>query len=212
MKVLILGAAGQIGQMVTGDLLAQTDDNLVLFGHNVSQRLAELDSARVTFVDGDFLEFDKVRQAAEGVDAVYLSFVAKPAIITGVIDALDKAGVKRFIVANVPDLYQEVSGPFQTWYRQNTGLTWQTDLKKSADLVENSDLDYVILRITWLYNQVNNTKIHVSEKGEPLTEAQVTRQAVAQFVVDLLTGKADYHQANLGLGEPDTQFIKPSFM
>lgn len=106
MKVLILGAAGQIGQMVTGDLLAQTDDNLVLFGHNVSQRLAELDSARVTFVDGDFLEFDKVRQAAEGVDAVYLSFVAKPAIITGVIDALDKAGVKRFIVANVPDLYQ----------------------------------------------------------------------------------------------------------
>ena len=37
MKVLILGAAGQIGQMVTGDLLAQTDDNLVLFGHNVSQ-------------------------------------------------------------------------------------------------------------------------------------------------------------------------------
>ena len=145
MKVLILGAAGQIGQMVTGD----------------------------------FLEFDKVRQAAEGVDAVYLSFVAKPAIITGVIDALDKAGVKRFIVANVPDLYQEVSGPFQTWYRQNTGLTWQTDLKKSADLVENSDLDYVILRITWLYNQVNNTKIHVSEKGEPLTEAQVTRQAVA---------------------------------
>lgn len=212
MKVLILGAAGQIGQMVTGDLLAQTDDNLVLFGHNVSQRLAELDSARVTFVDGDFLEFDKVRQAAEGVDAVYLSFVAKPAIITGVIDALDKAGVKRFIVANVPDLYQEVSGPFQTWYRQNTGLTWQTDLKKSADLVENSDLDYVILRITWLYNQVNNTKIHVSEKGEPLTEAQVTRQAVAQFVVDLLTGKADYHQANLGLGELDTQFTKPSFM
>lgn len=212
MKVLILGAAGQIGQMVTSDLLGQTDDDLVLFGHNVSQRLAEFESPRVTFVDGDFLEFDKVQQAAEGVDAAYLSFVAQPDIMTGVIDALDKAGVKRFIAANVPDLYQEVSGPFQTWYRQNTGLTWQTDLKKSADLVENSDLDYVILRITWLYNQENNTKIHVSEKGEPLTEAQVTRQAVAQFVVDLLTGKADYHRANLGLGEPNTQFTKPSFM
>lgn len=212
MKVLVLGAAGQIGQMVTNDLLEQTDDDLVLFGHNVAQRLEVLDSSRVTFVDGDFLEFDKVQQAAEGADAAYLSFVAKPDIIVGVIDILNKAGVKRFITANVPDLYQEVSGPFQTWYRQNTGLTWQTDLKKSADLVENSNLDYVILRITWLYNQVNNTKIHVSEKGEPLTEAQVTRQAVAQFVVDLLTGKADYHRANLGLGEPDTQFIKPSFM
>lgn len=212
MKVLVLGAAGQIGQMVTSDLLEQTDDDLVLFGHNVSQRLKRFESSRVTFFDGDFLEFDKVQEAAKGVDSAYLSFVAKPDIITGVIDALDKAGVKRFIVANVPDLYQEVSGPFQAWYRQNTGLTWQTDLKKSADLVEASDLDYVILRITWLYNQENNTKIHVSKKGEPLTEAQVTRQAVAQFVVDLLDGKADYHRANLGLGEPDTQFEKPSFM
>lgn len=211
MKVLVLGAAGQIGQMVTNNLLEQTDDDLVLYGHNVSQRLKNFKSSRVTFVNGDFLEFDKVRTASEGVDAAYLSFVAKPEIITGVIDALDKADVKRFIAANVPDLYQEVSGPFQTWYRQNTGLTWQTDLKKSADLVEASDLDYVILRITWLYNQENNTKIHISEKGEPLTEAQVTRQAVAQFVVDLLTNKADYHRANLGLGEPNTQFEKPSF-
>jgi Nucleoside-diphosphate-sugar epimerases len=71
MKVLVLGAAGQIGQMVTNNLLEQTDDDLVLYGHNVSQRLKNFKSSRVTFVNGDFLEFDKVRTAAEGVDAAY---------------------------------------------------------------------------------------------------------------------------------------------
>lgn len=93
MKVMILGAAGQIGQMVTRQLLAQTDDQLVLYGHNVSQRLIVFDSTRVTFVDGDFLEFDKVQTVLNGVDAVYLSFVAGPDIIAGLIKALNATGL-----------------------------------------------------------------------------------------------------------------------
>lgn len=124
---------------------------------------------------------------------------------------LKEAGVKRFIAANIPDLYQEVTGKFQKWYRANTGLIWQTNLRTAADLIEASDLDYIILRITWLYDQANNTAVHVTRKGEPFTEAQVTRQAVAQFVTDLLTGKADYHRESLGLGEPGTAYTKPSF-
>lgn len=211
MKVMILGAAGQIGQMVTQQLLAQTDDQLVLYGHNVSQRLTAFDSTRVTFVDGDFIEFDKVQTALSGVDAVYLSFVAGPSIITGLIKALDATGVKRLIVASIPDLYQEVSGPFQQWYREHTGIVWQSNRKQAADLIEASDLDYVLLRITWLYNQTDNTAVTVTKKGEPFTSAQVTRQAVAQFVVDLLAGKGDYHRESLGLGEPQTEFSKPSF-
>ncbi|MBS0956725.1 NAD(P)H-binding protein [Lactiplantibacillus plantarum] len=211
MKVMILGAAGQIGQMVTRQLLAQTDDQLVLYGHNVSQRLTVFDSTRVTFVDGDFLEFDKVQTALNGVDAVYLSFVAGPDIIAGLIKALDATGVKRFIVASIPDLYQEVSGPFQQWYREHTGIVWQSDRKQAADLIEASDLDYVLLRITWLYNQTGNTAVTVTKKGEPFTSAQVMRQAAAQFVVNLLAGKGDYHRESLGLGEPQTEFSKPNF-
>lgn len=211
MKVMILGAAGQIGQMVTDDLLTQTDFDLVLYGHNVSSRLAAKKSPRVTFVDGDFTEFDKIKANLKDVDAVYLSFVAGPEITDGIVKVLDEAKVTRFISANIPDLYQEVTGKFQAWYREHTGIIWKSDRKKSADIVEASDLDYVILRITWLYNQAGNTQVHVTKKGEPFKEAQVTRQAVAQFVTDLLTGKADYHRESLGLGEPGTEWSKPSF-
>ncbi|WP_192988058.1 NAD(P)H-binding protein [Carnobacterium mobile] len=211
MKVIILGAAGQIGKMVTDDLLAQTDFDLVLYGRNVSSQLSAKASSRVLFVDGHFKELDKIKEHLVDVDAVYLNFVAEDDFIKSLVEVLEESNVTRFIAASVPDLYQEVTGEFQEWYRANTGIMWTASPRKAADIIEASKLDYVILRITWLYNENGNTALHVTKKGEPFVEAQVTRQAVAQFVTDLLIGKADYHQESLGLGEPDTEFPKPSF-
>lgn len=208
---MILGAAGQIGKMVTDDLLTQTDFDLVLYGRNVSSRLSAKASNRVSLVDGDFKELDKIKKHLVDVDAVYLSFVAEDDFIKSLVELLEESDVTRFIAASVPDLYQEVTGKFQKWYRANTGIMWTAPPRKAADIIEASKLDYVILRITWLYNEEGNTDLHITEKGEPFVEAQVTRQAVSQFITDLLTGKADYHQASLGLGEPDTEFEKPSF-
>lgn len=208
---MILGAAGQIGKMVTDDLLTQTDFDLVLYGRNVSSRLSAKASDRVSLVDGDFKELDKIKKHLVDVDAVYLSFVAEDDFIKSLVELLEESDVTRFIAASVPDLYQEVTGKFQKWYRANTGIMWTAPPRKAADIIEASKLDYVILRITWLYNEEGNTDLHITEKGEPFVEAQVTRQAVSQFITDLLTGKADYHQASLGLGEPDTEFEKPSF-
>ncbi|WP_434432446.1 NAD(P)H-binding protein [Lactiplantibacillus paraplantarum] len=90
-------------------------------------------------------------------------------------------------------------------------IVWQSDRKQAADVIAASDLDYVLLRITWLYNQTDNTAVTVTKKGEPFTSSQVTRQAVAQFAVNLLAGKGDDHRETLGLGEPKTEFSKPSF-
>lgn len=211
MKIMILGAAGQIGKMVTDNLLIQTDYELVLYGRSVTRRLASKASDRVTLVDGTFEEVEKIAQHLNDVDAIYLSFVAKDDLIRPLVKMIEASNVRRFIAASVPDLYEEISGPFQKWYRDNTGIMWTSPYRTSADIIENSTLDYVILRITWLYNQEGNTNLHITKKGEPFTESQVTRQAVAQFVVDLLTGKETYNRASLGLGEPNTAWEKPSF-
>ncbi|MGZ9818191.1 NAD(P)H-binding protein [Peribacillus simplex] len=211
MKVMILGAAGQIGRMVIDDLLTQTDFDLVLYGRNVSSRLSDKVSERVSLVDGEFEEFDKITEHLVDVDAVYLSFVAKDDLIKPLVKILEENGVKRFIAASVPDLYQEITGKFQEWYRANTGIMWTSPYRKAADIIEASNLDYVILRITWLYNEDGNTRVHITQKGEPFVEAQITRQAVSQFITDLLTNHADYYRTSLGLGEPGTEYTKPSF-
>ena len=86
----------------------------------------------------------------------------------------------------------------------------QKALRDFADRIEASDLDYVLLRITWLYNK-GLVPLEITRKGETFTSAQVSRQSVAQFVVDLLTGKENYYHESLGLGEVGTAFTKLSF-
>src|SRR5699024_11398134 len=86
MKVMILGAAGQIGKMVTDDLLTQTDFDLVLYGRNVSSRLSDKVSDRVLLVDGNFEEFDKIKENLVDVDAVYLNYVAGDDLIKPLVE------------------------------------------------------------------------------------------------------------------------------
>jgi uncharacterized protein YbjT (DUF2867 family) len=211
MKYAILAATGQIGQLTAQYLLDHTTADLVLFGHNASTRLSKFSSDRVTFVDGDLKNEADVRKAVAGTDGVFVAFVIEPAEARVLVSALDAQKVSRAIVMSVPDLYQEVSGPFQKWYRENTGLTWKTPLVKSANILEASDLDYVILRTTWLYNDPSKLDVEAVPKGQPFKDAQISREAVAKFAGDLLTGKQDYHHANLGIGEPNTAWTKPSW-
>lgn len=211
MKYTILAATGQIGRMTAQYLLDNTDADLVLFGHNADSRLSQFAGDRVEFVDGDLTNEADVKKAVEGSDGVFVAFVATPDIAKVLVKVLDETGVKRLVMMSIPDIYQEVAGPFQAWYRQNTGIVWQTPLVESAKIVEDSDLDYVILRTTWLYNDPSKLEVDVTKKGEPFKDAQITREAVAKFAADLLTGKQDYHRESLGIGEPNTAWEKPSF-
>lgn len=211
MKYAILAATGQIGQLTAQYLLDNTDADLVLFGHNADRRLSQFASDRVELVDGDLTNEDDVKKAIDGTDGVFVAFVATPDIAQVVVNAMDETGVKRLVIMSIPDIYQEVAGPFQKWYRANTGLIWQTPLVESAKIIEDSDLDYVILRTTWLYNDPSKLEVDVTKKGEPFKDAQISREAVAKFAADLLTDKADYHRESLGIGEPNTEWEKPSF-
>lgn len=210
-KYVILAATGQIGQLTTQYLLDNSDADLVLFGHNADQRLSKFAGQRVSFVNGDLKNKDDIKQAIEGADGVFVAFVATPDIAQPLVDAMGEESVKRLIVMSVPDVYREVAGPFQAWYREHTGLVWETNYVDSIKIFEGSDLDYVILRTTWLYNDPSKTEVDVTKKGEPFKDAQITREAVAKFAGDLLTGKQDYHRESLGIGEPNTEWTKPSF-
>lgn len=84
--------------------------------------------------------------------------------------------------------------------------------KSAAQIVEESDLDFTLLRLTWLYNREGKEDYHLTLKGEPFVGAQVTRQAVARLIMDLLLAdNTKYIRGSIGVSEPNTNFIKPSF-
>ena len=211
MKILILGAAGQISKMLTNRLLQETDAELVLYARNANRRIANSDPSRITIVDGDFNDSAKLLEAMEGVAIVYLHDMNSPEATQTIVDAAKKSGVAKIIGATILGIYDEVIGEFGKWNARMVGRTGTNRHKESAKIIEDSGIDFTLLRLTWLYNQEDNERYMVSQKGEPFIGAQVARQAVARLIMDIIENPAIYSNKSLGVSEPNTDFPKPSF-
>ncbi|ARK11097.1 NAD(P)H-binding protein [Fibrella sp. ES10-3-2-2] len=212
MKILILGAAGQISKLLTDDLLARTDNALVLYGRNATKRLRVHAASRVQIVDGDFKDRKLLKLSMQDVDVVYLNSMHDSDGIDAIIDTMQELYVKRIIVASILGIYDEVPGAFGAWNKSMVGVRGIKRQATHAAKLEKTDLDYTILRLTWLYNQKGNRDYRLTQKGEPFVGAQVTREAVAQLIVDIIADHTgQYNRTSLGVSEPNTNWDKPSF-
>jgi nucleoside-diphosphate-sugar epimerase len=212
MKILILGAAGQVSKILTDYLLKQTNHTVVLYARNANRRLKAKDSSRVTLVDGDFKDHHALVAAMKGVDVVYVNDMNDRQNTKSILNATKDSGLKRIIVASILGIYDEVQGAFGKWNLRMVGASGIQRHKENVLLVETSELDYTILRLTWLYNDSGNKNYLVTFKGQPFEGAQVTREAVAQLIVDIIEAKSGkFINTSLGVGEPNTNWDKPSF-
>ncbi|MFT8593789.1 MAG: NAD(P)H-binding protein [Bifidobacterium sp.] len=211
MRVLILGAAGRVPSFLIPMLLERTDNDLVLFARRAANRIVNPDTQRVSIVEGDFGSKSDLLPALQGVEAVYLNEMGDPDSVANVVETLQESRVNRLIGSTVLGIYHEVQGKFGAWNTAMVGGSLQRYMAAAA-MVENSSLNYTLLRLTWLYDQTGNTSYGLTRKGELFKGAQVTRQAVAQLIMDILTdGTHGFDRASLGVGEPGTDFDKPSF-
>lgn len=184
---------------------------MTLAGRKVSQRLSYQDD-RIRYVDGDMSRLDNVRQALEDADVVFVN-EASPALLEPTIAVMKEKGIRRLIVAGVLGVYDEVVGDFGRWNEAMIGAYSPTNNRViGAKLVDESGLDYTYLRMTWLYNQEGNRAYKLIPQGEPYKGAQVTRQAVAQYVMDLLQDPSRDLGVSVGIVEPGSEALaKPVF-
>lgn len=213
MKILVLGAAGQIARMLTREVLHQTNHSLVLYARNGRKRLTPIHDLREMVIDGDFKDRDKLIDAMKEVDLVYVNDMGVEKATQAIMDAMHETEVRRVIAASVLGIYDEVPGTFGEWNKRMIGGSPRMDLQvESARILENSNLEYTLLRLTWLYNEAGNTNYMISQKGEPFIGAQVTRQGVTRLIMDIIEEESDrYLRTSLGVSEPDTDWDKPSF-
>lgn len=211
MRLAIIGAAGQIPGFLIPRVLEETDFKLTLAGRKVSQRLSYQDD-RIRYVDGDMSRLDNVRQALEDADVVFVN-EASPALLEPTIAVMKEKGIRRLIVAGVLGVYDEVFGDFGRWNKAMLGAYSPTNNRViGAKLVDESGLDYTYLRMTWLYNQEGNRAYKLIPQGEPYKGAQVTRQAVVQYVMDLLQAPSRDLGVSVGIVEPGSEALaKPVF-
>lgn len=209
--VLILGANGHIAKLAEEQLIADSEHSLRLFARKAS-RVKVQDSAREQVIEGDATDSAAVAEAAKGVDIVYANLgnrdIEKQA--KAVVAGMKEAGVKRLIWISTLGIYDEVPGAFGRWNHQMLDGGYLETYAAAAKVIEDSDLDYTIIRPAWLSNK-DIVSYEITQKGEPFKGTEVSRKSIADLVVKLIDDPQKDVRRSLGVNQPNTDGSKPSF-
>ena len=213
--ITILGAAGQIAQKLTATLLTYTDMHLTLYGRQLSTRLHPeiLEHERVTVIEGSFQNPAKLEQAVTNAEIVFVGAMEAGSDMASIVKALSRKNVRRVIGLSMAGLSGEFPAALEKWTFDNLPISYVQGERQARNVLRESNLNYTILRLTWLYNDPENTNYELIPEGVQFNDAQVTREAVVKAIFDILhvDDETPSHRASIGIGEPGTHYDKPSF-
>ena len=167
-------------------------------------------SADNQVVQGDVLHKDQLNPAMAGQDIVYANLTGSDIDrqANAIVEAMDKARVKRLIFVASLGIYDEVPGKFGEWNRRQIGA-YLPPFRKAADAIEASGLDYTILRPAWLTDD-DEVDYETTERNEPFKGTEVSRKSVADVIVKLIDSPKRSVRSNLGVNKPNTDADKPA--
>jgi uncharacterized protein YbjT (DUF2867 family) len=193
-NVLILGANGSVARYAIDLFLNETDARLTLYLRN-ARRLRNVDSTRARVIEGDVLDTQKLKEAMAGQDVVYANLAGKlEQQAKCIVGAMDETGVRRLIFISSMGIYDEVPG-------EKHGSILDP-YRKSARVIEESDLDYTILRPAW-FTDADEIDYETTQKGETFKGSVVSRKSVAALVVKLAESPELQVRRSLGVSKPE---------
>ena len=189
-NVLILGANGQLARNTTRAFLRTTGAKLTLYLRRAS-RLGNPDPERVRIVEGDVLDVPTLEAAMRGQDVVYVNLAgAMKQQAERIVEAMHATGLRRLIFVSSMGIYGEVPG-------ESYGSVLDP-YRDSAAVIEESDLDYTILRPGW-FTRDEEIAYQITQKGEPFRGHDVSLNSVSDLIVKLATTPGMEARRSLGV-------------
>jgi uncharacterized protein YbjT (DUF2867 family) len=191
-KILILGANGQLARNSTRYLLENSDVHLTLYLRRAS-RLRYPDLQRVTVIEGDVLDRDRLVDSMRGQDVVYANLAGDMEMqAQSIVSAMDAVGLKRLIFISSMGIYGEVPGE-----RYRSILDPYRD---SAAAIEASGLEYTILRPGWFTQDVA-VDYQITQKGEPFIGHEVSLNSLSHLICELARDPAMQARRSIGVSK-----------
>ncbi|WDF83269.1 NAD(P)H-binding protein [Lacticaseibacillus pabuli] len=208
-KVAIIGAAGQTMEWLEARLANAEDVELTLFLRH-SERIDPAQfTVPLTVIDGDVRDAQALQSAVQGQDMVVVGLEGALDEYTRlIIDAMDAVGAKRVAVILGLGIYDEVPSEFGRWNAAYGGEGMNV-FKRAAKNLEDSDLNYTILRAAWMSNRPE-VNYETTQKGETFRGTVITRASLADYLVRLIDDPTLDNRASVGLDEPGTDGDRPT--
>lgn len=201
MKILILGITGRTGLLVAEEALKR--------GHSVIGIARDPDRVTVKeaeIVKGTAYDIETVRKAINGCDAVISALNIFPKTeslfrkikspldsmsvsIKNTVKLMEEIGIKRIVVMTalgVGDSAKEMPGFFSFIVRITNIKYAYADHDAQEKVLENSNLDWTVVRPVMLTDKNNNLSILYNLKGAGKITSAISRNAVAHFMLDCI--------------------------
>lgn len=188
-KILIIGASGSLAQYVIETLKRLENTALTLFLRN-KNKLVKSTGEGCTIIEGDAMDYSSVKKAVTGQDIVYVNLAGNlEPMIKNIVKAMVETGVKRIIAISSIGIYKMPLKSVLLPYR------------KLADTIEDSSLDYTILRPDWFTN-TNEVNYAITHKGDQEQGTAISRQSIAAFIATIIENPELHSRGNLGISKP----------
>jgi len=212
-NVLVLSASGLIARWLSQALAQRSDTVMTLFLRN-PKKLSGMEPANSKLVIGSALDRKLLEQAMSGQDIVYANLTGDDidAQARSVVTAMRAAGIKRLVFVLSLGIYDEVPGKFGEWNNATIG----EDLKpfaRAAEVIEDSGLDYTIVRPAWLTDEdEDEVDYELTGRHELFKGTVVSRRSVADLIAKIVESPQLHNGESLGVNKPNTGVDKPYFM
>ncbi|PAV31629.1 sugar epimerase [Virgibacillus profundi] len=198
MKVLLIGANGQIGKHVV-DLLQNSTEHTLRAMVRKEDQAETLKKSGVEAVVANLEgSVDEIAEAASGCDAVI--FTAGSGGSTGAdktllvdldgaiksIEAAEKAGANRFVIVSAFQAHNRYS------WADNPIKPYMVAKHYADKALEASDLTYTIIRPGGLLNEAGTGKISAAEN---IKSGSIPREDVAKVVVESLNEEKTHNRS-----------------
>jgi putative NADH-flavin reductase len=193
MKIVIFGASGKTGILTVYQAL-EKGYQVTAFARNPAS--VTIQHKNITVIQGDILEYDKVKQAVEGQDAVIgtlgVESKKRSTVLSdgtaNIIRAMEECGVNRFICMSSAGVLGNDGGFFADWILIPLFLKEVfRDKKRQLEVIRSSKVDWVVVRPVGLTDAPKTGRYRI-RPGKP-GSASIPRADVADFMLKLLTDK-----------------------
>lgn len=196
-RILILGASGTFGKALVEKLSNDEECHLTLASRHASAFYHE--SERCHVVDCDAMNADDLQQAMADCHVVYCAISGGdlPVIIENTVSAMKKIDLRRLIFMGAVGIYDEIPADMddEDNVRNNPD---QIPNRRAADVVENSGLDYTILRPGYLRDGDKNDYA-LTFKGEQAKGYISTIPSVVGLAIRLIQDNTLYVRQSVSI-------------
>lgn len=198
-NILIIGASGTVGSATVKTLAKMENVKLTALSRHASKYFEA--NAQIKVLDGDATDKKTVMRSLDGQDAVFVTVSGEVrSIVDMVILGMKEVGLNRLVFISSMGIYDEI--PENIPYDNLKNNPILIPYRQAADDIEDSGLDYTIIRPGWFTN--GDVNYEITQKGESFgglnaSIASIADAAKRSLINDEFIGKS------IGINIPDNK-------